>query len=286
MNWIFNWKTAALSILLVWAYFPTLGGLYHKWMNDPQYSHGILVPFFCGFLLWWRWPSEGVEPKPLPLVGFALLGAAVLFRVVAAGFFFTFLDAVSLLISITGMVLVCGGWPAMRWAWPALLFLVFMVPLPYRLEVAMGSELQKIATVGSTFMLQVLGQPAVDEGNTILINELKLGVAEACSGLRMLVTFVGFCAAAVILMERHWIVRLLVMASCVPIALATNILRITITALAHVYLGEGSTVVRLLHDMYGYLMMPVGLLFLLAELWVLKYLLIETSPQRPERLAR
>lgn len=277
MKLLLNWKTAVLSALVMWAYLPTIAGLYHKWMNDPQYSHGILVPFFSAFLLWWRWPVKGLaDIKPVPVLGFGLLGIAVACRIVSAGFFFTFLDAVSLLISILGVVLVCGGWSLLRWSWPALMFLMFMVPLPYRLEVAMGSELQTVATLGSTFALQILGQPAINEGNTILIHDLPLNVAEACSGLRMMVTFAAFCTAAVILMDRHWIVRVLVLASCVPIALATNIIRITATGMAAVYIGRESTIVEWLHDMYGLMMMPIGLLFLGIELWVLKHLLIET----------
>ncbi|HEY8505448.1 MAG TPA: exosortase/archaeosortase family protein, partial [Gemmataceae bacterium] len=135
-------------------------------------------------------------------------------------------------------------------------------------------ELQHIATAGSTFALQTLGQPAIAEGNTILIHETRLGVAEACSGLRMLMTFAAFCTGAVLLMERSRLEKILVLLSAVPIALAANIFRITTTGLAHVWLGSESSAVHALHDLYGWLMMPIGLLCLLLELWLFKHLLI------------
>ena len=109
---------------------------------------------------------------------------------------------------------------------------------------------------------------------------MTLNVVEACSGLRMLVTFFAFSVAAVFLMDRHWIVKGLVLASAVPIALLTNVLRITGTGLAHVWLHDSESkgkVLEFIHDFNGWMMMPVGLTFLLLELWLFKHLLIERA---------
>src|SRR5262249_56399222 len=73
-------------------------------------------------------------------------------------------------------------------------FLGFMVPLPYRLHTALGGALQRVAAKSSTYLLQALGVPAISEGNLVLVNDVKLGIVEACSGLGMLVTFFALSA--------------------------------------------------------------------------------------------
>jgi exosortase len=284
MNTTFRptWKTFLIAGLLAWAYYPTLRDLFAKWMDDPQYSHGVLVPLLSAYLLYRNRDRLAGEARPWPWLGYATLFVALGLRAVAALLFFLPLDAFSLVVCLTGLAMVTGGRPVLRWSWQSLVFLLFMIPLPYQVERMMGAELQNIATIASTFLLQTLGQPAVAEGNRILIQEVQLGVVEACSGLRMLMTFAAFCVGAVFLMERHWLVKALVLASAVPIALVTNILRITATGLAHVWLkdsGSKAGVLNFIHDFNGWMMMPIGLGFLLVELWVFRHLLIE-----PERV--
>lgn len=272
----------ALSVL-GWAYWPTTLNLWEKWASDPQYSHGMLVPFFALFLLYRR--KDFYQPaQPWPILGLGLLGLALALRGAGALIANLTLDGLSLVLSITALTFIFGGFALFRVAWPSLFFLLFMVPLPYSAERLLGAQLQQIATLACTFLLQCLGQPAISEGNLILIEDVRLGVVEACSGLRMLVTFAAFCFGAAFLMERHWVFKLIVILSIVPIALITNILRITATGLAHVYLKESAArekVTDFLHDFNGWMMMPVGLALLLAELWLLTRLIIEKKRDLP-----
>jgi exosortase len=277
-----SWKTFLLIGLFGWAYLPTLGELFDKWMNDPQYSHGILVPLFSVYLLFRQSNKFPQNPTPWPVLGFTVLAIALLLRGLAALLIFLTLDAFSMVLCITGILLVLGGKDILRWSWQALVFSLFMIPLPYQVERMMGAELQQIATLSSTFLLQSFGQPALSEGNLILIEDVRLGVVEACSGLRMLMTFLAFAFGAVMLMDRGWVVKVLVLASAIPIALLTNILRITATGLVHIWMQTDpnkDSVLGFIHDFNGWMMMPVGLIFLMLELWLFKYLLIE-----PERV--
>ena len=123
-----------------------------------------------------------------------------------------------------------GGWRALGWAWPAIAFLVFMIPLPFRFEAALAHPLQRIGTIMSTFALQTIGMTAYSEGNVIVLGEVRIGVVEACSGLNMLMTFFALSTGVAILMQRSPLERMIVFVSAVPIALATNILRIIVTA--------------------------------------------------------
>jgi exosortase len=259
-------------------YWPTLGELYETWTTHPEYSHGLLVPLFALYLLIKRKAPAVSEARPWPVVGFGVLVLAIAMRLAGSATSFLPLEGLSLVVCLTGVAMLAGGRAGLARFWPPIVFLLFMIPLPYEASRLLGAELQKVATAASTFLLQCFGQPAIAEGNRILIRDVTLNVVEACSGLRMLVTFAAFSVAAVFLMDRHWLVKALVLGSTVPIALLTNVLRITATGLAHVWLADSASkasVLDFLHDFNGWLMMPVGLTFLLLELWLFKHLLIE-----------
>jgi exosortase len=275
-----------LGATCLWAYWPTFETLADKWFHDPQYSHGYLVPVFAVALLWLRWKrlpaaTWGFHAWGLPLLA---LGAAL--RAVAAYVYFDWLDAASLLPTLAGLFVLLGGWPALAWAWPALAFLLFMVPLPYQIETALSHPLQQLATYCSTYVLQTLGFAAVSEGNVILLGaDKKIGVFEACSGLSMLMTFFALAVGLLMLVRRPWTDTLVVVASAIPIALVANVVRITVTGIALEYFGQEAAH-RIFHDWAGLLMMPLALLLLAAELWLIDHLLVPVREKRVSPLDR
>ena len=283
-------RAAVALAVLGWAFWPTLRELFDTWVTHPEYSHGPLVPLFALYLLAKRKPPAVATPgRPWPVVGFAILTFAILLRLAGSATSFLPLEGVAFVLCLTGLAALAGGRAALARFWPPLVFLLFMIPLPYEMSRLLGAQLQQVGTLATTYLLQCLGQPALAEGNRILIGNVTLNVVEACSGLRMLMTFFAFSTAAVFLMDRHWLVKVLVLASAVPIALVTNILRITATGLAHVWLADGddkTKVLSFIHDFNGWMMMPVGLLFLVLELWVFKHLLIERAAVSSQRSAR
>jgi exosortase len=201
-------------------------------------------------------------------------------RLGGAYFHLAWLDAIALLPSLAGLCLLLCGWRVLRIAWPAIAFLFFMIPLPHRLATSLSGPLQTIAAEASAFLLQVLGRPAIADGNVVRLNEIDLNVVEACSGLRMLMVFFALSTACALLIRKPLWEKLVVCASAVPIALAANILRITATGLLRE--GDlGAAADRLVHDASGWLMMPLALLFLLAEMKLLNHLLI-APPQTLE----
>ncbi len=261
-----------------WAFVPTLAFMYEKWVGDPQYSHGFLVPAFSGYLLWTAHSAGKLTAsRPLPLLAAGLLLPVLALRWVAGGLMFHQLDCLALILSLAVLTVAVGGWAFLRACAPAVVFLVFMVPLPYELERNVGGPLKEVATAGSTYLLQTLGLPAVAEGHVILIDEVRLGVVDACSGLKMLMTFSAFAAGAVLTLGRTKFENLLVVLGVVPIAVLTNVLRITATGVAHTLTDDKDTL-HFLHDLHGWLMMPTGLALLGAQLWCLGRL-VERAPE-------
>lgn len=267
---------SAPLLVLAWAYWPNLADMAHAWSHNAEYSHGYLVPVFAALLLWLRRGKLHAAPISPSWWGAMLLAIGVAVRLTGTHYHFEWLDAVSLLPTLAGVCLMIGGWTAWRWAWPAIIFLFFMIPLPFSVAKAMSMPLQNLATVCSTFLLQTLGMPAVAEGTIIRINDAQIGIVEACSGLRMLVVFFALSTGMVMVIKAPLPDKLVLVVSAVPIALASNILRITITGILHELVsGEAADV--FFHDVAGWLMMPLALGMLWIELKVLSHLFVEVQ---------
>jgi exosortase len=216
-------------------------------------------------------------------LAFFVLGA--LAQLAGAYFRVDWLLGFSLLPYLTGIAVLLGGWRAFKWAWPSIAFLLFMIPLPWRAETALGPPLQSIATRASTCLLQTLGIMAFAEGNVIQLSEARIGVVEACSGLSMLITFIALSTAAAIVVRRPLIDRIALVVSSVPVALFANVLRITGTAILHETVGERAAT-TFYHDLAGWIMIPLALFLYWFELWVISHMLIEPEPRAPLVVAR
>jgi exosortase len=270
-----------LGVTLVWAYWPVLGDMAARWTLDPKYSHGYLVPLFSLWLLWRGLRKAAADSSPTPWVGswwglpVLLLGVGV--QAAGGYFYFDWLAEVSLLPSLAGLCLCLGGGRLLRIAWPAIAFLAFMLPLPYRVEVALGQPLQRLAAESSTFLLQMLGFFASAEGNVVVLKDGALDVVDACSGLGMLVTFFALATAVAIVLKRPLLDKIVILASAVPVAVIANTLRIVATGILHETAGAGAAKV-LYHDLAGWLMMPLALLLLWLVQKLLSRLLVEVPP--------
>lgn len=267
----------ALGAVLLWATWPIWRNLTDRWSNDPRYAHGYLVPIFAGALLWLRRGRLAETLGPPSWWGLPLILAGAALQLGGAFFFFESVEDASLLPYLAGACVLLAGARSLRWSWPSIAFLAFMLPLPYRLEGMMAHPLQAIGTKLSTYALQTLGFPAIAEGNVIHIDDVKIGVVEACGGLGMIFTFVAMAAGVAMLIRRPLVDRLIVLASAIPIAILVNVLRITSTGVAHRMAGSVAAGM-VFHDFAGWLMMPAALALLWLELAMLSRLFIEAAP--------
>jgi exosortase len=251
-----------------------------RWAHAPVYSHGYLVPVFALVLLWLRRGKlAGISVQTNWRWGLPLLLAGAFIRLVGAYFYFPWLEAISLLPCLAGLCLLLAGWEVLMWSGPAIAFLFFMMPLPYRVEVALRQPLQNLATQASTYALQTLGCPAFAEGNIIVLTRMKLGVEEACSGLSMLLIFFALAAAVVLLAHRPAWEKCLIVFTAIPIAIIANVTRITATGLLY-QMDQNDAAKMVMHNLAGWLMMPLGLGLLWIELKVLRGLLVVTERSR------
>lgn len=273
----------AFGAALAWAYGPTACAMIEKWSNDPQYSHGFLVPAFAVYLLWHRralFPDTTATAGP---AGLFAVASGVGLHLAGAYFYLDVLATLALLPTLVGLTLLAGGWSMSRWAWPSIGFLGFMLPLPYRLEIALSHPLQRLATDCSTYLLQTMGLAAIAEGNVIILDNARIGVVEACNGLGMLVTFFAMTAATTLVVQRTFVEKFVIALSAVPIALIANVVRISVTGFLLGKVG-GEVANAVYHDLAGWLMMPIALGLLWAQCRVLSWVLVDKEPEAPVTL--
>jgi exosortase len=233
---------------------------------------------FSAGLLWMRRDRFPIKSAAAPVAGLALMAVGSAVRLYGACNFAPWPQQISLLPTLLGLVLAVGGWPVLRWSAPALLFLAFMIPIPFMMTIWLGFPLQQLATTASTYVLQTLGQPAIAEGNTILIRDFQLSIVKACSGLSMLVTFITFSTGVCLVVNKPISDKLLILISAIPIALIANILRIVVTGLMFLHVSDQAAA-AVFHDAAGWIMMPLALALLGLELWVLKRLFVDAKPR-------
>lgn len=270
-----------LTVGVVWSYYSVAPRLVRIWISNPDYSHGFLVPGFAAFLLWsGRCQRPGRLPDRLSpgelSTGLLLMLWGGALSVIGGGVRILAFEAFSLLPALLGIVVLCGGWQAARWALPSVAFLVFMIPIPPIIAGLASSSLQQIATAASTYTLQTLGIPAVAEGNIIWLSQARIGVAEACSGLPMLMCFGALAMAVCLLVRRPLWEKTVVLLSAPLVAVTANVVRISATGFAYECADERFASL-IFHDLAGWLMMPLAVLLLGTEVLLLSRLFIRTE---------
>lgn len=260
---------AVVTALMLLVFYNGIADLLKQW-TQADYSHGFLVPPFAAYLLRRR---RALLPESIfyPDVGglpFFLVAAALSLREIADyNYGKELARGLAIVLGFTGItVMFFGRWNGLKWAWPGLVFLLLALPLPFTVYAQLSNQLRLIATRGGTFVLQSLGFPTYNTGTVIHIGNTELGVAEACSGLSMLLAFVALCVAIAFLCppSRPKWDRWFIVASSIPIAIVCNIGRIVITGLVY-HAGWKELGDFVVHDLAGWLMMPAALLIVWLE---------------------
>jgi exosortase len=258
-----HWKALVLTILVGILYRGVLGELVFEWWDNPDYSHGLLLPFVIGFLIWNRREQlAAIAPVPRDLGLFVILGGLGLLFAGELGAEF-FLTRVSLPVLVAGLILFFLGWGYLRLlAFPLGLFLL-AIPLPAIIFYQITFPLQILASrLGSSF-LEVMHVPVLREGNLIVLPNTTLEVVEACSGIRSLFTLTTLTILYGYFLERRVSLRLVLVALSVPLALFCNGLRIMGTGLLTQYLSPEAAE-GFFHTFSGWFLFSVALLSLFA----------------------
>jgi exosortase len=252
-----------LAGLIGWLYFSIILRLAGQWWQDPNFSHGFFVPAFALFVLWQdRARLAGLAAKP-SIWGLGIIAFALCVLVVGVLGAELFLSRISLLFLIAGLTVYFRGWQSFRAILFPWVFLFLMIPIPAIVFNQITFPLQLLASKVAAGVLPWAGVPVLREGNVINLPAIALEVAEACSGIRSLLSLATLAIIYGYLMESRTPIRFILAVASVPIAVAANSFRIIGTGLLVQY-WDPQKAEGFFHAFSGWLIFVVSLGMLLA----------------------
>ena len=251
-------------LLLVVLYIPIIPEMVRQWAKDDNYSHGFLVPIIAGYFLWQRWPDIKEKIVKPDSMGLALVGLALLQLVVAwlGTEYFTMRS--SLIVLLAGLVLYLFGREVLKALALPIGYLIFMVPIPYIIYDALAFPLKLFITKSSVIILQMMGVVVMREGNIIMLPTTTLEVADACSGIRSLMSLLALAAAYAFMIQTSMLKRVILILSAVPIAIITNAMRVIVTGILAQWWGAQAAE-GFFHEFAGLAVFALAMVLLVAE---------------------
>jgi exosortase len=254
---------AALAITASVTYAPVLVKIVHDWWVIPDYSHGLIcAPLALG--LAWSRRKELRQTRPAPR-GVAFLGilASMVLLVLGTLGAELFLTRISCLVFMASTVVFVAGWRHLRILAFPLVLLLMSVPIPAIILTRFTLPLQFAASSMAETALTGVGIPVLREGNVLVLPNATLQVAEACSGIRSLVSLMTIALVIARFADRRWTARVAIVLAGIPLAVAVNGLRVAITA-ATTYAFGPVVLEGIVHEALGFLMFLLALVILVA----------------------
>lgn len=253
-----SWRLVAwFGALLVLCYGPILYRMAVQWATDENMGHGFFVPVVAGYIAWRRRDALTFDPRQGNLWGLATVIFAALLSLVATLGAELFTARMSFVIALLGVILYLGG---MRWvkilSFP-LALLLFMIPIPTIIYAQLTLHLQILASQLGEMLITLMGIPVLRAGNTLQLPSQTLDIAEACSGIRSLLSLMFLSLVFAYFMDKKVWMRWALLAATIPIAIGANGIRVALTGL----LSEIDTKLAggMYHETEGYIVFIVAL---------------------------
>ena len=259
-----NLVTLALvgSGLLV-TYWTVMAGLIDAWSTDDNYSHGFFIVPLAAYYAWERRAQFDRAPVRPALIGLLVVALGLMMLVAGTLGSEMFISRASLIGVVAGILLFLGGWSRLRVLFFPLAFLFLMIPLPALIFNKIAFPLQLLASNVGEYGINSLDIPILREGNVLILANAKLEVAEACSGIRSLVSLFTLGIVFGYFADRRLWVRSFIALSTIPVAILANGLRVASAGVAaHNYGTAG--VEGLFHEFSGWVVFVIAFLMMLA----------------------
>ncbi len=259
--WTVGLPIALLALLVVLLYRGVALKLVTDWFELPDFSHGFLIPFFAAYLVWTKWDTLRKTPVRSSWMGLPLVLLGLLFLMTGRLGADLFLARTSFLLLAAGSVWMLFGRAMVSQLKFVFLVLLLAIPLPAVLFNQITFPLQLLASRMASSLLPLAGVPVLREGNVIQLPAMQLEVAEACSGIRSLLSLFTLAVIYGYFLEKSVGRRVALAIASVPIAVAANAARIFGTGLCVQY-WDPDKAMGFFHEFSGWLMFLVSLTFL------------------------
>ena len=261
-----QWGLLFLAVGIVYA--NPVREMAQDWYLDPNYSHGFLIPLIAGYFLWTRRDRLRSAVRRPCNWGLGILAGGLGLFILADLAAESFTMRLSLLVVLAGLVLFLAGMEVFRVVAFPLGYLVFMIPLPYVVYDAVAFPLKLFAAKTATAILQFMAIPIHREGNILILENTTLEVADACSGIRSLMSLLALAVAYAHVTQQTWPQRFVLVAAAVPIAIAVNVFRVVGTGLLTHYAGPKAAM-GFFHEFEGVAVFALALVLLFGTGWIL-----------------
>ncbi len=242
-----TWLIGALFLLV---FAPVLVDLVQRWWDDSNYSHGFLVPLIAAYFLWHkRAELAGLAVRPSRLGLLLLVIGMTLFVFGNAGVEY-FIIAISMVMVLFGLALYLLGAEFIRRTWFAFFILLFMIPIPGVIYYSLTFPMQLLASKVSVEMMQGLGMSVLRQGNIIVLPDRPLEVAEACSGMRSLISLMAMGAIFGYMSQPKFWGKMAIFLLAIPVAVIGNVVRVFLTAVI-AYVGQLDPTTEPYHTLLG-----------------------------------
>ena len=258
---MWQWIVVAAGTALL--YNEILRKLIYDWSNNPNFSHGFLVPLFSGYVVWASRDKLAKLPSKPSVIGLVIILAALCQLVLGVLGTELFVSRTSLVLLIAGYIIYFLGWAHFRALLFPWLFLYLMIPIPAIIFNRITFPLQMLASELASFLLPLCGVPVLREGNVIHLPAMPLEVAEACSGIRSLMSLTTLAIVYGYFLESKIWPRVFLALAAIPIAVAANALRIVGTGLM-VQFWDPEKALGFFHEFSGWVIFIVSLVLLFA----------------------
>ena len=244
-------------------YFPIMASLVRQWASDGNYSHGFLVVPFAIYFGWWQRDALARAPWRPSAGGLLVVAASLLLLVAGLLGAELFLTRVSLIVLLVGSIAWLWGWRHVRVLAFPIAFLLLMIPLPALVFNQLAFPLQLLASRAGAAVLSLAGLPVLREGNVLVLPSRTLEVAEACSGIRSLVSLLTIALILGRLSHRSRSVCAALALLTIPVAIVANAARVAGTGLAAEWIGPWA-VEGFFHEFSGWVVFMLSVALLLA----------------------
>ena len=252
---------AAAGFALLYAH--VIAKLVHDWATDDNYSHGFLIVPIALYFVWERRRALAALPARPSWLGLPVVAGALAVLAVGTLGAELFLTRISIIGVLAGAVLFVGGWRHLRALTLPIAFLLLMIPLPAIIFNQIAFPLQLLASRVGEASISALNIPVLREGNVIVLANTTLEVAEACSGIRSLISLLTLGIVFGYFVDpRSWM-RTFIALATIPIAVFANGVRVAGTGIAAHYYGAAAAE-GFLHEFSGWLIFVVSFVLLFA----------------------
>lgn len=264
------WAAGLLAAFVIYLYLRVGIRLVEDWYLIPDFAHGFLIPFFCAYVVWEKRGAIRTTPLEPSWAGAGMILLALLTYITGIYGAELFLARLSGIMLLAGLVWTFAGWRMLRLLQFPLLCLLLALPFPAVIFNQITFPLQLLASRAASAILPLMNVPVLREGNVIELPMMRLEVAEACSGIRSLMSLFTVAVIYGYLLEPSTWRRTLLALASIPIAVAANALRIVGTGLC-VQFWDPEKAMGFFHEFSGWLMFlfSLGLVYLLQRCMLL-----------------